>query len=107
MEGAHSHSHAGHDHSHHGHSHGQVIALRSVNSAFVIGIILNLAFVIIEVVVGLGDQIRLSLLSDAGHNLADVGESWIISFCISHDESEIKYGFLPMAIKRPPYWSLC
>jgi cobalt-zinc-cadmium efflux system protein len=71
MEGAHSHSHAGHDHSHHGHSHGQVIALRSVNSAFVIGIILNLAFVIIEVVVGLVIN-SLSLLSDAGHNLADV-----------------------------------
>jgi cobalt-zinc-cadmium efflux system protein len=71
MEGAHSHDHAGHDHSHHGHSHGQVIALRSVSSAFVIGIILNLAFVIIEVVVGLVIN-SLSLLSDAGHNLADV-----------------------------------
>jgi cobalt-zinc-cadmium efflux system protein len=78
MEGSHSHSHAGHDHSHsghdhshHGHSHGQVIALRSVSSAFVIGIILNLAFVIIEVVVGLFIN-SLSLLSDAGHNLADV-----------------------------------
>jgi cobalt-zinc-cadmium efflux system protein len=77
MEEAHAHSHdhdhghTGHDHSHHGHSHGQVIALRSVSSAFVIGIILNLAFVVIEVVVGLVIN-SLSLLSDAGHNLADV-----------------------------------
>jgi cobalt-zinc-cadmium efflux system protein len=72
MEETHSHSHSGHSHSHHhGHAHGQVAELRSVNSAFYIGIILNLAFVIIEVVVGLIIH-SLSLLSDAGHNLADV-----------------------------------
>jgi len=66
-----SHPHAGHDHSHEGHSHGKIIELHSVNSAFIIGIILNLAFVIIETVVGLVIH-SLSLLSDAGHNLADV-----------------------------------
>ena len=65
------HSHAGHDHSHDGHSHGKIIALRSVNTAFIVGIILNLAFVVIEAVVGLVIH-SLSLLSDAGHNLADV-----------------------------------
>lgn len=65
---AHSHSH-GHDHSH-GHHHHQV-NLKEVNRAFVIGIILNFAFVIIEVIVGLSIH-SLSLLSDAGHNLADV-----------------------------------
>jgi len=37
----------------------------------VIGIVLNFAFVIIEVIVGLNIN-SLSLLSDAGHNLADV-----------------------------------
>lgn len=68
---AHSHSHQGHSHGHQGHSHGQVVKLRSVNTALIIGIILNLAFVVIEAVVGLVIH-SLSLLSDAGHNLADV-----------------------------------
>ena len=67
----HKHSHQGHSHSHHGHSHGHISELRSVNSAFYIGIILNLAFVVIEVTVGLMIH-SMSLLSDAGHNLADV-----------------------------------
>jgi cobalt-zinc-cadmium efflux system protein len=73
MEEIHSHSHSGaHSHSdHHGHSHGQIMELRSVNTAFIVGIILNLAFVVIEAVVGLVIH-SLSLLSDAGHNLADV-----------------------------------
>jgi cobalt-zinc-cadmium efflux system protein len=76
MSESHSHSHSDHthrhdDHSHAGHSHGKIIELRSVNSAFIIGIILNLAFVVIEAVVGLVIH-SLSLLSDAGHNLADV-----------------------------------
>lgn len=43
-----------------------------MNTAFVIGIILNFAFVIIEVVAGIL-QNSMALLSDAGHNLADVG----------------------------------
>jgi cobalt-zinc-cadmium efflux system protein len=65
------HSHSHDDHSHEGHSHGKIIALHSVNRAFIIGIILNLLFVVIEAVVGLTIH-SLSLLSDAGHNLADV-----------------------------------
>ena len=66
-----SHSHSHDDHSHEGHSHGKIIALHSVNNAFIIGIVLNLLFVVIEAVVGLIIH-SLSLLSDAGHNLADV-----------------------------------
>jgi len=73
-EQAHNHAH-GHDHDHdHGFSlghHHHPVNLKSVNRAFVIGIILNFLFVIIEVVVGLSIK-SLSLLSDAGHNLADV-----------------------------------
>ena len=57
-----------HDHSHH---HGPV-TLTNVNTAFIIGISLNFLFVIIEVFAGLYAH-SLSLLSDAGHNLADVG----------------------------------
>ena len=65
------HSHSHDDHGHEGHSHGKIIALQSVNNAFITGIILNLLFVVIEAVVGLIIH-SLSLLSDAGHNLADV-----------------------------------
>ncbi len=56
------------DHAHHDHS----VALKNVNAAFIIGIGLNLLFVLIEGVAGLFTH-SLSLLSDAGHNLADVG----------------------------------
>jgi cobalt-zinc-cadmium efflux system protein len=69
---SHSHDHSGHDHDHGGFGHHHhPVNLTSVNRAFVIGIVLNFAFVIIEVVVGLTIH-SLSLLSDAGHNLADV-----------------------------------
>lgn len=63
-----------HDHSHshsHGHHHHHAEPLTNVNTAFIAGITLNLLFVIIEVVTGLYIH-SLSLLSDAGHNLADV-----------------------------------
>ena len=60
-----------HDHSHH-HEHGHSVVLENVNRAFIVGIILNLLFVIIEAGVGIYIN-SLSLLSDAGHNLADVG----------------------------------
>jgi cobalt-zinc-cadmium efflux system protein len=46
--------------------------LKNVNAAFIIGIALNLLFVVVEVIAGLMSH-SLSLLSDAGHNLADVG----------------------------------
>lgn len=63
MEHSHGHAH----HHHHDHS----VTLTNVNTAFIIGIVLNFAFVIVEVVTGLSIH-SLSLLSDAGHNLADV-----------------------------------
>ncbi len=56
-----------HDHSHH-----HDIAPADMNNAFVTGIVLNFAFVIIEAVAGFYNH-SLSLLSDAAHNLADVG----------------------------------
>jgi len=71
MEHSHQHSHT-HDHSHgFGHHHHHQVELKNVNRAFIIGIILNMAFVLIEAIVGLSIH-SLSLLSDAGHNLADV-----------------------------------
>lgn len=59
-----------HDHSHHHHHHS--VVLTQVNTAFIVGITLNFLFVLIEAIVGLSIH-SLSLLSDAGHNLADVG----------------------------------
>jgi len=58
-----------HTHSHH-HNHSPT--LLNVNTAFIVGIVFNFLFVVIEVITGLYIH-SLSLLSDAGHNLADVG----------------------------------
>ncbi len=55
-----------HDHHHH-----HEITPVKASTAFIFGITLNFLFVLIEVVVGLYIH-SLSLLSDAGHNLADV-----------------------------------
>src|SRR5690349_18426201 len=51
-----------HDHDH---------APANYNTAFAVGVILNLAFVIIEAVFGMLAH-SLALLADAGHNLSDV-----------------------------------
>jgi cobalt-zinc-cadmium efflux system protein len=59
----------GHDHSHHHHGHGT--NLKKINTAFVIGIILNLLFVVVEFVAGWYNN-SMALISDAGHNLVDV-----------------------------------
>jgi cobalt-zinc-cadmium efflux system protein len=60
---------SGHDHSHHHHDHAP--KLDRLNTAFIVGIALNAAFVIIEAIVGFANG-SLSLLTDAGHNLSDV-----------------------------------
>ncbi len=81
-----------HNHSHHDHSH--IAVLTTVNSAFVIGIALNLLFVIIEAVVGFSID-SLSLLSDAGHNLADVGSLGLslLAFKLLKIKSNNKYTY--------------
>jgi cobalt-zinc-cadmium efflux system protein len=58
-----AHEHCDHDHEH--------LTISSVNRAFIIGIGLNILFVIIEVMAGLWYD-SLALLSDAGHNFSDV-----------------------------------
>lgn len=58
----HSHDHH-HDHHHH--------EITSLNRAFIIGIVLNLIFVVAEFLAGFWYN-SLGLLSDAGHNLGDV-----------------------------------
>jgi cobalt-zinc-cadmium efflux system protein len=53
------------------HHHHESLPLTSLNRAFVIGIVINLLYVVIELGAGLMYN-SLSLISDAGHNLSDV-----------------------------------
>lgn len=55
----------------HSHQHSHAINAESLNKAFIIGIVLNLAFVVIEFAAGFWFD-SLALLSDAGHKLSDV-----------------------------------
>jgi cobalt-zinc-cadmium efflux system protein len=77
MGAGHTDSHAGahnpvHDHSHgHDHAHGHSHAPENFDRAFLIGIILNTGFVIVEAVFGILSG-SMALLADAGHNLSDV-----------------------------------
>jgi cobalt-zinc-cadmium efflux system protein len=76
----HDHGHEEHDHGHsdhhnhdHGHSHGMghSHAPKDFNRAFAVGVFLNFALVVAQVVYGLIAH-SLALVADAGHNFADV-----------------------------------
>jgi cobalt-zinc-cadmium efflux system protein len=54
-------------HDHHSHS----VSTTNITKAYIVGIILNSTFVIVEAIAGLYTH-SLSLLADAGHNLGDV-----------------------------------
>ena len=58
-----------HTHDHHSHHHHNHIV--TPNRAFIFGIILNLGYVITEVIFGIANH-SMALLTDAGHNLGDV-----------------------------------
>jgi len=60
-----------HDHSH-DHHHAHSINITQVNKSLIVGILLNLIFVVVEFVAGFFSH-SLALISDAGHNLSDVG----------------------------------
>ncbi|HZV70816.1 MAG TPA: cation diffusion facilitator family transporter [Saprospiraceae bacterium] len=79
-----------HDHAHHDHS----ATLTNVNTAFIVGISLNFIFVMVEVSAGLFTH-SLSLLSDAGHNLADVGSLALslLAFRLLKVKSNKKYTY--------------
>ena len=64
---AHNHS----EESHAGHNHSHTPVLTHLNTAFIVGIVLNLAYVLIQIIIGLKIK-SLALLSDAGHNFLDV-----------------------------------
>lgn len=65
---AHGHDH-GHDHSHSHHHHHH--DPKSFTMIFALGITLNMAFVIVEMIFGYFSQ-SLALVADAGHNFSDV-----------------------------------
>ncbi len=67
MENEHEHHHHSHSHGHHHHDH----TITSLNTAFKIGIFLNLTYVVVEAVAGLIFS-SMGLVSDAAHNLSDV-----------------------------------
>lgn len=81
---SHSHHHENHHHHHHD----------SVNQAFLLGIALNVVFVIIESGFGLWVG-SLSLLTDAGHNLGDVAGLVLIVLAIrlSKKKPNAKYTY--------------
>lgn len=81
-EPGHSHPHdhdLDHDHAQgHGHNHAHGHAPADFNTAFAVGIALNLGFVAVEAFYGWRTN-SLALLADAGHNLSDVaglGLAW-------------------------------
>lgn len=81
-------------HVHHHHEH--AYQLTSLSRVFIISIVLNLLFVIIEAVVGWSEN-SLGLLSDAGHNLGDVFSLLLalIAFKLSkvHRTQHYTYGY--------------
>ena len=62
-----AHDHHSHDEHSHGHSH----APSDFGWRFMVGVVLNLAFVVVEAVFGFAVN-SLALVADAGHNLSDV-----------------------------------
>ncbi len=88
------HDHSEHDHSHHGHHHHGPVTITNLNKAFVIGIVLNLAYVLIQVIIGLRIN-SLSILSDAGHNFLDVAGLALamVAFKLTKSKSTEKYTY--------------
>lgn len=74
---AEAHHHHDHDHAHehdthgHHHGHGHSHAPKNFGRAFLIGIVLNTGFVVVEAAYGFLSG-SLALIADAGHNLSDV-----------------------------------
>lgn len=82
-----------HDHQHEHHSHNLNFE-KGNNKAFVVGIGLNLLFVIAEVVAGFVYD-SMALLTDAGHNASDVASLVLslIAFWMARKKSSAKYTY--------------
>src|SRR5262245_53949006 len=84
MENSHIHSHA--------HSH--AIAIDQNKNVFLVGVGLNLAFVLAEVVAGIAYN-SMALLTDAGHNLSDVASLLVslVAFYLAKRKSSAVYTY--------------
>lgn len=86
------HTHVHHHHHHPGHGQG----ITSLNKAFIIGIVLNSAFVVAEFAAGFWYN-SLGLMSDAGHNLGDVASLVLamLAFRLAkvHSNANYTYGY--------------
>ncbi|TGE19650.1 cation diffusion facilitator family transporter [Hymenobacter elongatus] len=93
MASSHAHDHSGHHHTH---------APAEFGRAFAVGIVLNIAFVIAEVIGGLWAN-SSALLSDAGHNLSDVlslALAWGATLLASRQSSaRYTYGYKSITIQ--------
>ncbi len=80
------------DHHHHDHTHST--ELTTINKAFIIGIVLNMGFVIVETITGFWTN-SLALLSDAGHNLSDVASLALslLAFRLAKIKPSTKYTY--------------
>ncbi|MBC7511709.1 MAG: cation transporter [Ferruginibacter sp.] len=94
MSQEHNHEAHNHNHSHEGHNHGKVVALTNISRAFIVGIMLNMVYVIIQVVIGFRIN-SLALLSDAGHNFLDVGALALslLAFKLNKAQASNKYTY--------------
>lgn len=84
------------EHSHHyAHSHSHAVEINKENkNVFLIGIGLNLAFVLAEVIAGIAYN-SMALLTDAGHNLSDVASLVVslVAFWIARKPSNAIYTY--------------
>ena len=82
-----------HDHNHSGHSHSLDFE-HGNRKAFIIGICLNLGFVLAEVIAGIVYN-SMALLTDAGHNASDVASLAIslVAFWMAKKRSTPKYTY--------------
>lgn len=96
MTRAHAHTHDHHDHHGHAHGHGHHHAPADFGRAFLIGIILNTAFVLVEAAAGVFFG-SMALIADAGHNLSDVlalALAWIASIAARQPpQGRFTYGY--------------
>jgi cobalt-zinc-cadmium efflux system protein len=79
----------------HEHSHNDNTAeITGINNAFFIGIVLNLGYVLVQIVIGIKIN-SLSLLSDSGHNFLDVAGLALamLAFRLSKSISTEKYTY--------------
>jgi len=78
----------------HNHEHQHNHTVESLNKAFIIGIVLNLSFVIIEFGAGFYYN-SLGLMSDAGHNLGDVASLFLalLAFRLAKVKANARYTY--------------